>query len=73
MAKIKPTYQDAKGNSHLRPEDATKADLAIIFGNQALANQVYAERARVEQIFAEHDAMIEATKPVVVPIAKPKR
>jgi hypothetical protein len=60
MGKIKQTYQDMKGNLHPRPEDATKADLLIVLGSPATANQVFAERERIERIFAEHDEMVAA-------------
>lgn len=64
MAKITQTFIDAKGNPHQTPEAATKSDLLLVMGNPALADHVFRERARIEQIFAEHDAMTKAVQPI---------
>lgn len=59
------SYTDARGHSHNTPEAATVSDLAALFVKDPngvamdFAQKIFANRAKIEQIFAEHDEAIQ--------------
>ena len=67
MAQKGVGYFDSKGHFFKHPDEATISDLASLLGQigegdslaPGIAHMLLEKRAQVEQIFAEHDAMIE--------------
>ncbi|WP_296718681.1 hypothetical protein [Erythrobacter sp.] len=68
MAICKTGYFDRKGNFFKNARDATVSDLASLLGQvgegeslaPGIASKILERRAEIEQLFAEHDAMMEA-------------
>lgn len=68
MATECTAYRDNKGALHPTPERATLADLAHILGRvgeeggmtAGVAKLILEKREKIERIFAEHDAMLNA-------------
>lgn len=68
MAICKTGYFDRKGNFFKTARDATISDLAMLLGQvgegeslaPGIASKILERRAEIEQLFAEHDAMMEA-------------
>lgn len=52
-------YCNSKGDLFASAEDATVSDLTILLENAPLARQVLALRASIEDIFTQHDGMLE--------------
>ncbi|MCM0000745.1 MAG: hypothetical protein NBV68_15310 [Erythrobacter sp.] len=67
MAHTGTGYFDRKGNFYKNARDATVSDLAAMLGKigdgeslaPGIANMLLERRADIEQLFAEHDRMLE--------------
>lgn len=67
MAQKGIVYLDHKGHFFSSATDATISDLAAVLGQigeweslaPGLARQMFAHRSEIEELFAEHDAMMD--------------
>jgi hypothetical protein len=67
MATKGPAFFDAKGQYFRTAREATCSDLAALLGRigegdslaPGLANTLFEKRAEIEQVFAEHDALVK--------------
>mgnify|MGYP004701361995 CR=1 FL=1 len=73
MAHSTTAFIDSRKKLHPTPDDATIADLVLMLGgapeNTASARAILTNRARIEQLFAEHDAMVST---IPAPAAQPE-
>lgn len=71
MASLKPAIHDRNGAVHKTAEAATISDISTILGrvgeseglSVGMAKVIFDGRKQLEAIFAEHDALVEQTKP----------
>ena len=60
MAHVKLAILDSAGAVHPTADSATIADLARLLDNAAHGRMVFEKRAQIEELFRQHDEMVQA-------------
>lgn len=59
MAQRVTAFAAKGGNLFTKPDDATVSELTELLGNNPFARTVFAKRKEIEDIFTQHDRMLD--------------